>query len=1084
MKVEWVTLFSVFKLGLLSASSPLVLDQETIPIPRQDFSLPAMPLPTTPSRLTINCPLKFAQDNPLGSDHRALAEMCPVKVDYFDLSVLHRQTEKHPFHLDPRTIAHISLNRVFVGEKISLKGSFDLVNTLFAFNLSPLPKLAPNETLDLTPHKEMLIPPPATYSTFSPDAIATAEIDLECPDIEMKPQMGQFLSQKIKLTCVPSHLLKIPLVQMGASKEKALKSLSPILEPCALPQITPNSLPLGLGASTPCHIFQFTKGPLQTLGLESLTVISPNFDMNASINSEWFDHINLLGQSDALDRDHHYSEAQSQLAMADHPYLPKTNFTPKDLKLKDSHSNQAHLQIEGASFERPALKKDEIATDQEHLSPKMSPLLTEKVDIASVKVGETPSYGSLPFSPKTEKGHQSQTDATLKVANSDSASPKPLQTLPVQPDLDPILEVAAQHDVDATFSPSQMSPLALAVGAPLDSHPSASHAAKTHKPSREEALRPKFGRALSSVSDKGTTKCDELDAKASNHPTASLIFVAIPHPSTYPLKKLSLLSIDTFDSALFEVKAFPSYHEALVSPLSEEVAVCVVDVDPTIPFYNEVALAAIDRLSLERERHFKGSVPMSIVQESFKGLAPRYDLCRSLSTPFEDKFFVSDPLRSQARQVQPGFAPKEVDAPTSDTFAITLHGESRDYALITAQNSVAIAPYEAQTTRYFDERRFYSLNKSYRLLSDYYIDFPSTDDLNTNSLFNPFESYIEVAPDSDKGGYLFSCELKLPKVFDVAAAPQHYLFLVDRSKAVKAHRYDVFKRAVLRALPYIRPEDTFNVALFDSRIKYVSDLDLPNTQNARAQVKQFFTEEKHAGLFKTLNVSTLLSDVKFEMQKRDSLVNVVLLSSGDNLANMPEKRRFLKHMLNLDAPHVSIFATGCTDSGQNHPMHLISTFNGGEAMISPTNASYPRKFAGLIRRISHPIASNVHLTPIATEGTGEIECYTANHIDRPNIYKDNVYKLYGHIDKLEDFELYLQGTGSDEYLNISQMISFEKALHRGTGLKKEIAQKQSLPYYFTYINDGDLDVFEKAEALRNGNQNKRRRASRSHFDEP
>ncbi|MEX0961958.1 MAG: hypothetical protein WDZ28_03780 [Simkaniaceae bacterium] len=381
------------------------------------------------------------------------------------------------------------------------------------------------------------------------------------------------------------------------------------------------------------------------------------------------------------------------------------------------------------------------------------------------------------------------------------------------------------------------------------------------------------------------------------------------------------------------------------------------------------------------------------------------------------------------------------------------------------KESEVFSPLTIQARDFSSHSRHQRLNRIYRHLTADYLHFPTLEELSTDSLHNPFEIYVEFVPDTYKNGYLFSCELKLPKAFNYPSEKTHYLFLIDRSKAVEKHRFTLFKNALSRSLSYLKEGDTFNIALFDTKAKYLFSKDQEVNESSLSKAKHFLSNEEHAKLFKTMNLYDLIYEAKEESSYRESLTNVVILTSSTTISDLRTKRSDLKKIMSEKGQDFSLFIATCCNKTARAQQELLCTWNHGEMLYSPTNASFGRKFASLIRRISQPVARNIQLTPIATKETGNITLISSKEFDQPSLYSDNIYKFHGTIENLSDFELFLQGTGQRDYLNITQTISFDKALKVGRGLRSEIAKKEALLYYQSYLEEGDTSYLEKASLI-------------------
>lgn len=528
-------------------------------------------------------------------------------------------------------------------------------------------------------------------------------------------------------------------------------------------------------------------------------------------------------------------------------------------------------------------------------------------------------------------------------------------------------------------------------------------------------------------------------------------------PEEYELKILSMLDALTSESP-FEA-----------SPESSSIALCYDPLD--LPSEKEDNSLLSTTFLTEEDKEGLNALLIKkwgrIVYGSEKHKLFAYVKGESVATDnlpqlLEDSWALESPLSYRDPDAEQTFvSQKRVNVEDlKNAFGAPLPGYR---TLTSATIADAFEPLIVAIKPWGNHERHARINKTYRKLSTDYLDYPTLEELDTISLSDPFETYVEYVPDKNRGGYLFSIELKLSKQFTCSAENQHYLFLVDRSKAVESHRYEVFKSALLRSLGYLKKGDTFNIAVYDSRLKLMAEEPLEISENNKAKAKYFLTEEKHAGLFKPTDIYDLLLKTKAEAASRVKPTNVILMTDGSTISDLRTKRRETQRLISEPLSNYALYIATCCNRDNLPFTELLCTWNKGEALFSPTNASFSRKFAGLIRRISHPVAGNIALTPLVKAGQNKVTFFNVKSYDHPNLYAENPLKLYGHIDKIEDFNLCLQGTTNDrQFLNITQEVSFSKALRVGRGLRKEIAKKETLPYYLKYLDTGELSHLEKA----------------------
>ncbi len=130
----------------------------------------------------------------------------------------------------------------------------------------------------------------------------------------------------------------------------------------------------------------------------------------------------------------------------------------------------------------------------------------------------------------------------------------------------------------------------------------------------------------------------------------------------------------------------------------------------------------------------------------------------------------------------------------------------------------------------------------------------------------------------EEGGYLFSLTV-LPK-YDMSAKrmPQNILFLVDRTNAEGKHRFQTFKRAILRALPFLREGDRFNIAVVGDTVQKMSELSLVFNKKTVARAEEFL--ESEVSVSSGGNIFSKLPKASLMTYEDSEVPSIILLSDG------------------------------------------------------------------------------------------------------------------------------------------------------------------------------------------------------------
>jgi len=110
-----------------------------------------------------------------------------------------------------------------------------------------------------------------------------------------------------------------------------------------------------------------------------------------------------------------------------------------------------------------------------------------------------------------------------------------------------------------------------------------------------------------------------------------------------------------------------------------------------------------------------------------------------------------------------------------------------------------------------------------------------------------FDLDICFLPHPEGIGYIFS--LALNPNFDISqySLKHDVIFIIDRS--VRKHRFEVFKRAVLKALSSLQQGDTFNIYIIDKKMTRLHAKSLPVTQKTIRAAEYFLEKQDDSILF-------------------------------------------------------------------------------------------------------------------------------------------------------------------------------------------------------------------------------------------
>lgn len=379
-----------------------------------------------------------------------------------------------------------------------------------------------------------------------------------------------------------------------------------------------------------------------------------------------------------------------------------------------------------------------------------------------------------------------------------------------------------------------------------------------------------------------------------------------------------------------------------------------------------------------------------------------------------------------------------------------------------AQNdSVNMAKPEIKKT--LTEQDYHTINETHRFTQGYLSEIPATSNLDTISFQNDFQTTVTYIKNPDGKGYQFALKIKPNEKLYFGSPEQNFIFIVDGSGTIKKHRYNTFKDAVAKSLSYMQDGDSFNILVADSQIAAMSDKPMTWSKQGIRKVRSYLQSRTYRGYFSNYDAFDLLSKASeyFDPNKENI---VILITDGHSLETISKHKESLKSLAARNKGNFSLFTASASQGNNIAMLDLISTFNNGEFMYSQTNSAFPRKLAVLVKHIESLIAKDIRIHVTSADPNLDVQFYP-NQESYPSLYADQPYTLYGSIDKLEDFELILQGRSGNNWINIKQKVSFYAAEEAGHKLKRNFALQQAYVCYDYYLKQNDPFFLSEAERI-------------------
>lgn len=382
-------------------------------------------------------------------------------------------------------------------------------------------------------------------------------------------------------------------------------------------------------------------------------------------------------------------------------------------------------------------------------------------------------------------------------------------------------------------------------------------------------------------------------------------------------------------------------------------------------------------------------------------------------------------------------------------------GSFSDYIDLLAQNEEGYNPHLAHLIESpaVDVRPLIALgeeiNRQRRQMVDQLTFVPTLFELSTQILTTEFKTDVEVIAKPNAKGYYFA--LKVSPFFpeELKRIKQNIYFVIDGSRTITKERIKAFKKSILRALPYLYPDDAYNILCFDKGFEKLSSINCYYSKENSEKTKRFLDNISESSLSPPQDYSKVLSYISENFETDPSEINVVILMT-DGAAYKAHHMQHEKVINFTRANHNQFIVYTVTSSQNNYlsGLDLISFLNKGQMLHSTTNAALPRQVALLVKKLRYPIATDLHLTTLSST-TDKLKFYPGSNYFE-NLYGHKPLVIYGESDTLGEFEFMLQGKCDDEWINITQSVNLMQALPGDRELLRDATQMETKSKHYIY----------------------------------
>lgn len=336
--------------------------------------------------------------------------------------------------------------------------------------------------------------------------------------------------------------------------------------------------------------------------------------------------------------------------------------------------------------------------------------------------------------------------------------------------------------------------------------------------------------------------------------------------------------------------------------------------------------------------------------------------------------------------------------------------------------------------------------------------------IETAACSDHFHVDLECSPKRSRPGYVFRVSLLPKQGTFLQRIPQNVLFLLDRSNSISHARYYHNRRAVLMALAHLKPEDTFNILVFDDHVIRFSQESLSISEESVQKAKTFLEKLGHGGIFSATDLYTSLGKILPGEQESKALQTAILLSDGDTYLTLEKQRKTIGDWTRQNKGRVSLFCVASGEGNNLSLLELLADFNKGQVLYCPAHDQVEEELVQLMRTLESPIGKELTATAITSDPKMQVIIEPKSY-RLPDLYEGKPFVLYGSTNRLSDFTLFLQGKGAQTPLDIKKTICLREAPSGTYALERNWTRQLAHDYLARYFDDANPLHLEKAEQL-------------------
>ena len=321
---------------------------------------------------------------------------------------------------------------------------------------------------------------------------------------------------------------------------------------------------------------------------------------------------------------------------------------------------------------------------------------------------------------------------------------------------------------------------------------------------------------------------------------------------------------------------------------------------------------------------------------------------------------------------------------------------------------------------------------------------------------------VQFSKAKDKNGYLFKVAFYPQNQVNFKRIKQNMFFLIDRSHSINRKRYRYAKEAVMDALKFMHPGDTFNILVFDNEVTSLSPKSLVWNHSNLLKARDFLANQKHGGLFASTELYSSLDQIIPDVVAENEVNTAVLLSDGDTFLRREQKRSMIANWTLQNKGKISLYSLASGQGNNLALLEVITAFNKGFLLYTPEDSETKIALSHMVRAIRNPIGKDIKATTVPGDKSQIIQLYPSD-TRLPDLYENLPYILVGYTNSLDSFHIFLQGRYYDRWLDIKQKVDFSQAKEVTGEIEADYVVQEVFTLYEQYLHDGDYNHVEIAK---------------------